>query len=115
MCGIAGAIDMSVLGISIPRTSFMLATELAVGLTDVVGAPSKGRFGVAAILDRPSTTIGFRTALGLTTQDGSTNMTFAIGASLWNHFSLDFGSSNILAFISGNGQSDAALGMKIMF
>jgi hypothetical protein len=111
----AGEIDLSVVGLSIPNTSLMLATELALGLTDVVGSPHKGRFGTALILDRPSPNVGFRTALGITTQDGATNLTFAIGTTLWNRFSLDFGSANILGFISGNGQSDAALGMKIMF
>lgn len=112
---LGGAIDLSMIGLSIANTNVMVASEFAIGLTDVVGAPNKGRFGIAAILDYPSAAVGIRTAIGTTMQDGSTYMTFALGTTLWNRFSLDFGSANILGLLGASGPADFALGMKIMF
>jgi hypothetical protein len=112
---VAGEIDMSMFGISMSGTNLLLASEFALGLTDVVGSPKKGRFGIAAILDYPSNATAIRTALGATIQDGATHMTFALGTTLWRRFSLDFGSANILGLLEASGPADFSLGMKWMF
>ncbi|MDP4200838.1 MAG: DUF5723 family protein [Bacteroidota bacterium] len=112
---IAAALDLSVLGIDIPNSSLSVASEFAYGFTDVVGSPQKGRFGLAAIFDRPSTSIAFHTAVGITTQEGTTSLTVALGAGIGNAFFLDLGTSNISGLFSSTGRPDFAAGMKILF
>lgn len=112
---VAGMLDLAIIGITIPHSSLSVASEFAYGFADVVSSPNKGRFGLAAIFDRPSTAVAFHSALGMATQEGATTLTFAIGAGILNTFFLDFGTSNLTGLWSPTGRPDLAAGMKILF
>ncbi len=110
----AGALDLAEIGLVIPACHLSVATELALGLTDVVGSPNHGRFGFAAMLERPAKGVSFHTALGFTTQDGLSDMTFALGFGFGNTFFLDFGTAGMFNLLKSSGYRDGVLSLKLL-
>ena len=109
----AAALDLSQIGIEVPACRLSTAAELALGLTDVVGAPNHGRFGFAAMLERPASGVSFHTALGFTTQEGL-DMTFALGFGFGNTFFLDFGTAGLFNLLKSDGYKDGVVRMKFL-
>lgn len=102
------------LGIAPAGLQFSGAAEFAVGLADIVTAPTKGRLGIAAILQRPSPTFSFRTALGVVTELGVTDLTFALGIGIRNSVMIDFGTAGLLGLFQADSPTDAALSVRIL-
>jgi hypothetical protein len=110
----AVALDLAEIGISLPTgLKLRTAAEFALGLTDAIGAPDKGRFGVGFILERSSDVVGFHTAVGYATESLNSDLTFAVGVALWNRFYLDLGTSGLTHLLSSDKASDLAIGMKV--
>jgi hypothetical protein len=111
---IAGALDLSQIGITIASARIGVAAEYALGLTSTVGAPDNGRFGFGATLEVPSSTFAWHTALGFTTQDGVTGLTFAIGCGIGNRVMIDAGTSGLTQLFQSGTASDAIFDIKVL-
>jgi hypothetical protein len=111
---IAGAIDLSEIGLRIAGVEIGAVAEYALGLTNTVGAPNHGRFGFALTLERPGTVFALHTALGMTMQDGTNDLTFAIGIGLWDRVLFDVGTDGLTGLFSSNGHTDAVFGFKVL-
>lgn len=111
---IAGALDLSQIGIMVSGAHLGVAAEYALGLTSTVGGPDNGRFGFAAIMDVPSSTFSFHTAVGFTTQDGVTGLTFAIGFGIGNRVLIDAGTSGLTQLFQSGSATDAIFDLKIL-
>jgi hypothetical protein len=107
---------MGLQGLGIAPAGLQLsgAAEFAVGLADIVTAPTKGRLGISAILQRPSPTFSFRTALGVVTELGVTDLTFAVGIGIRNTVMVDFGTAGLLGLFQSDSPTDAALSIRIL-
>ncbi len=112
---IAGAIDFSQIGLSIAGSDVEAAAEYALGLTDVVGSPNHGRLGIAVILDHPSSAFSYHTALGFTTQDGTSDLTLAAGLGIANIVQFDVGTAGLTSLFKSDSHSDVVFGLKILF
>ena len=111
---IGAALDLSAIGIEINGFHIAAAAEYALGLTDVVGAPNHGRFGFAAMLIKPSKGFSYHTAIGLTTQEGVTDATFAFGIG-FNSFRLDLGTARLSGLFARGNTKDGSLGLSFLF
>src|SRR5581483_5143180 len=111
---IAGALDLSQIGLSMSNGSITGAAEYALGLVNVAGAPTHGRFGIAAILDEPGSAFSYRTSLGFTTQDGISDLTFGFGVGFGNTILLDGGTDGVTQLFKQNGHSDFVFGLKVL-
>ena len=111
---IAGAINLAEIGISMDGAALSAVAEYALGLTNTVGAPTNGRFGFAFVLEHPSHTFSLHTALGMTMQDGTTDLTFAFGIGIANSILFDVGTDGLTGLLSKNGHTDAVFGFKVL-
>ena len=112
---VAAALDLSQIGLSLPGAALGIVSEYALGLTNTVGAPVHGRFGIAATLEHPSRSLSFHAALGYATQDGSSDVTAAFGIGLASRILVDVGTSSLNGLFSKTGHSDAVFGLKVLF
>ena len=112
---IAGSLDLAQIGVSLAGVHLSAAAEYALGLTDIVGAPNHGRFGLAFLLEHPSSGFSYHTALGMTTQEGITDLTMAFGIGIANSFMIDLGTAGLTNLFKTGGYADAVIGMKILF
>ncbi len=112
---IAGAIDLAEFGLSIDGIAIGAVAEYAIGLTNTIGAPTNGRFGFALTLEDPGSAFSLHTALGMTTQDGTSDLTFAFGVGFGNRVLLDVGTDGLTGLFSANGHTDAVFGLKLLF
>jgi hypothetical protein len=111
---IAGALDLSQIGIRMDGVALGAVAEYALGLTNTVGAPTSGRFGFALTLEDPGSAFSFHSALGCTTQDGATDLTVAVGVGLWNRVLFDVGTDGLFGLFSSTGHTDAVFGFKVL-
>ena len=111
---IAGALDLSQIGIRMDGVALGAVAEYALGLTNTVGAPINGRFGFALTLEDPGSAFSFHSALGFTTQDGTSDLTVAVGIGLWNRVLFDVGTDGLFGLFSSTGHTDAAFGFKVL-
>ncbi len=112
---IAAALDLSEIGLALPGIALGLVSEYSVGLTNTVGAPVNGQFGIAATLEHPSDALSLEAALGMTMQDGITNITAAFGLGIANRILFDVGTGSLNGLFTKAGSTDAAFGLKILF
>jgi hypothetical protein len=70
--------------------------------------------GISAILQRPSPTFSFRTALGVVTELGVTDLTFAVGIGIRNTVMVEFGTAGLLGLFQSDSPTDAALSIRIL-
>ncbi len=112
---IAGAMDFSEIGLTFDGVKLGMAAEYALGLINTVGAPTNGRFGFAITMEHPSAAFSLHTAIGMTTQDGMTDLTFAIGFGIANSILIDAGTDGLNGLFANNGRTDAVVGLKILF
>ncbi|HET6401569.1 MAG TPA: DUF5723 family protein [Candidatus Kapabacteria bacterium] len=110
---LAGALDLSAIGLSLGSSKLEAAAEFALGLTNTVGSPNHGRFGLAVLFEQPGN-FAFHTALGFTTQDGITDLTAALGFGIANRILVDAGTSGLTALFSRTGHTDAVFGLKVL-
>jgi hypothetical protein len=111
---LAGALDLSAIGLSLGSSKLEAAAEFALGLTNTVGSPNHGRFGFAAIFEQPGSSFAFHTALGFTTQDGVSDLTAAIGFGIANRILIDAGTDGLTGLFSKTAHSDAVFGLKVL-
>jgi Family of unknown function (DUF5723) len=111
---IAGAMDLAEIGIHLDGVALGAVAEYALGLTNTVGAPTNGRFGFALTLEDPGSAFSFHTAVGFTTQDGTSDLTFAIGVGIGNRILFDVGTDGLTGLFSATGHTDAAFGLKVL-
>lgn len=112
---IAGALDLSQIGITMDGAALGFVTEYALGLTNTVGAPVNGRFGFAFTLEHPSDGFSYHAALGMTTQEGTTDLTMAFGIGISNRVLFDAGTDGLTGLFAQNGHTDAVVGLKVLF
>lgn len=106
-------LSLAGLGFAPGGFQFSGAAEFAVGLADIVSAPTKGRLGIAAILQRPSESFAIRTALGVVTELGVTDLTLALGVGIANRVAVDFGTASLIGLFASDRATDAALSVRI--
>jgi|GEM_PF-2535007 len=115
---IAGALDLSAIGITLGSLNLEAAAEYALGLTNTVGSPNHGRIGLAAIIEQPSVHAGsgfsWHSALGYTAQEGVSDLTAAIGFGIANRILFDAGTDGLTALFSKSGHSDVVFGIKVL-
>jgi hypothetical protein len=111
---IAGAMDLAEIGIRLDGVALGAVAEYALGLTNTVGAPTNGRFGFAFTLEDPGNAFSFHTALGMTTQDGTTDLTVAFGVGIGNRVLIDVGTDGLTGLFSATGHTDAVFGLKVL-
>jgi hypothetical protein len=111
---IAGALDLSQIGIRMDGVALGAVAEYALGLTNTVGAPTNGRFGFALTLEDPGNVFSFHTALGFTMQDGTSDLTVAFGIGLSDRVLFDVGTDGLFGLFSSTGHTDAVFGFKIL-
>ncbi|HEY3874762.1 MAG TPA: DUF5723 family protein [Candidatus Kapabacteria bacterium] len=112
---VAAGIDLAEIGISVPGINLGVVAEYALGLTNTAGAPVNGRYGMGIILDRPGTAFAFHAALGYSVQDGSNDLTVAVGVGIGNRVMLDVGTDSFNGLFSSTGHTDLVFGLKLLF
>ncbi len=108
-------LDLASIGISIPGTDLVFASEYEAGLTDVVGNPQHGRFGAGVGFKIPSKIVSFRLGGGYTMQDGISDATLSLGTTIANSFNLDVATSNLGGLFQGEGVTDIEVAMSLRF
>ena len=112
---LAAGLDLSQIGISFQAIQLGIISEYAIGLTNTVGAPQHGRFGIAATLEHSGSVLSLHGALGMVTQDGTTDITAAFGLGIANRILFDVGTSSLNGLFTSTGHTDAVFGLKVLF
>ena len=112
---LAAGLDLTEIGISFPAIALGVVSEYAIGLTNTVGAPQHGRFGIAATLEHGGSALSVHGALGMVTQDGTSDITAAFGLGIANRILVDVGTSSLNGLFTSTGHTDAVFDLKVLF